>query len=221
LRFKFFPEIDTVITGIRDLPFAIAETKDKYIEGNYWTAISGKNSGIAFFNKGNMCSIREKDNSFSIPLAFAMYYIWGTRMLYGPFQYEFAILPFHGDWKNAGLHKKALEYSFPLPSIESKPGSGKLGGSLNTFAISTDDDVIMTAMYPHKDVIVARFFRFSDQRPDSGFIIEKKGFPVNEITMDGDFLRKVNERINLKPWEIKTFQIGLQNLKRIPVTNTK
>jgi hypothetical protein len=44
-----------------------------------------------------MGSLRESDRDFSLPLAYAMYYIWGTRMLDGDFCYEFAIYPFAGE----------------------------------------------------------------------------------------------------------------------------
>ena len=42
LRFKLFHQLDKASVGIRDLPFAISETSDKYIEGNYWTAMCGE-----------------------------------------------------------------------------------------------------------------------------------------------------------------------------------
>src|ERR1035437_5277777 len=40
LRFKVFPSIGIGTIGVRDLPFAISETEDSYIQGNYWTAVA-------------------------------------------------------------------------------------------------------------------------------------------------------------------------------------
>ena len=57
LRFKMFPNLEKTATGVRDLPFAIAETRDKTIEGNYWTALTDGNRGWAVFNKGNMAIV--------------------------------------------------------------------------------------------------------------------------------------------------------------------
>ena len=54
-------------------------------------------TGLGVLNRGTMGSVRERDGSFSVPLAFAVYYIWGTRMLNGDFTYEFAWYPFTGD----------------------------------------------------------------------------------------------------------------------------
>ena len=207
LRFKFFPNVDTVAIGIRDLPFVIAETKDKYVEGNYWTAVTDGNSGIAFYNKGNMGSIRGKDNSFSIPLAYSMYYVWGTRILYGSYNYEFAILPFKGNWREADLHKRALEYSFDVPTFESKPFSGKFGNNLNTFSIEAGNDILLTGLYPQKNVIVARFFKSNDHIPVTSLRFDKPGFRINQTTLDGKFIMNINEKIDFKAWEIKTFQV--------------
>ncbi len=83
LRFKVFPSLGIGTAGICDLPFTIAETENKYIEGNYWTALSDGHSGMAFFNHGNMGSVHEEDGSFSLPLAYSMFYMWKTVMLEG------------------------------------------------------------------------------------------------------------------------------------------
>lgn len=207
LRFKFFPQLDTASIGVRDLPFTVAETKNRNVEGNYWTALSDGRSGMAFFNKGTMGSIREKDNSFSIPLAYAMYYIWGTRMLTGSYTYEFALLPFNGSWKEADLNRKALEYSFLLPTLESKPEQGKLGESIIPFTIEAAPDVILTGFYPQKDKVIARFYKSADQSPRSMIRLERKGARMEEITLDGKPIKESDGKAILNPWEIKTFRI--------------
>lgn len=78
LRFKLSPDLGIGTTGIRDLPFTVAETEDKYIEGNYWTAVADGHKGVAIFNKGTMGSVYEQNKSFSLPLAYSMYYVWKT-----------------------------------------------------------------------------------------------------------------------------------------------
>jgi alpha-mannosidase len=207
LRFKIYPAADTLNKGIRDLPFVISETSDKYVEGNYWTAVTDGGTGLAFFNKGNMGSVREADNSFSIPLAFSMYYIWGTRMLYGPYEYEFAFMPFTGDWKSADLHRKALEYNMPLPVYESKPGNGTMGSVISPLKVSGDKNVIVTALYPQEGSIIARICNYDDSRETSAFSLSEKGVKISEIRMDGKPVGDLKGEISLKPWQIKTFLI--------------
>jgi hypothetical protein len=53
LRFKLFPAVDSSARGVRDLPFAIAETTNRYLDGNYWTALSDGQRGVAFFKGPN------------------------------------------------------------------------------------------------------------------------------------------------------------------------
>ena len=207
LRFKMFPAVDTSGTGIRDLPFAIAETKNKYVEGNYWTAFSDGKSGIAYFNKGSMGSVREKDGSFSIPLAYAMYYVWGTRMLYGPFSYEFALLPFSGDWREADLHRRALEYSFLPETLQTSPGTGRMGSNIEKIELDADRDVIMTALYPENGKVVARFFKSGDTGTTSTVAIKIGGSQLVETRLDGKVIGDVNGKTMLKAWEIKTFRM--------------
>lgn len=204
LRFVFFPKLGPDVFGIRDLPFAIAETNDRYVEGNYWTSISDGKSGIAFFNKGNMGSVRHKDGSFSIPLAYAMYYVWGTRMLYGPYHYEFSILPYNTGWKEANLHRKALEYNFHIPKHQSNPQNGKLGTKVKPIHIETSNDIIMTAFYAEGNSIFGRFFKSDDTNISSGILFSKEGSKLTETKLDGTFIKEISGKIDLKPWEIKT-----------------
>jgi alpha-mannosidase len=207
LRFKFFPNLDTGATGIRDLPFAVARTENKYIEGNYWTALTDSKSGVAFFNTGTMGSIHEKDNSFSIPLAYSMYYIWGTRILYGPYNYEFAILPFSGNLEEKDLHKKALEYSFNVPVIEIESGNNNQEYMIRTFSLDYNNDIILTGLYPEDGKVIAHFFKCGDKTGITSFHFGKPGAEIVETDLEGKYIRKVDDKIDFRPWEIKSLQV--------------
>ena len=213
LRFKLFPGIEKSTIGIRDLPFAIAETPDKTIEGNYWTAISDGNSGLAVFNKGNMAIIREKDGGLSIPLAYSMYYIWGTRSLNGKYNYEFAFYPFKGNWQNVDLSKKALEYAFSVPAFETKKTTGEFGNKIKPFEMQFDNnDVILTAFYPQKGNVIARFFKYNDKTGQSTVKINANAFNIKEVDLNGKTPTGLkppsgnNNRyeLSLSPWQFKT-----------------
>jgi hypothetical protein len=66
LRFKLFPATGPDVIGVRDLPFAISETTNRYVEGLYWAALADHHLGVAFFNRGAMGSVREADGGFSL-----------------------------------------------------------------------------------------------------------------------------------------------------------
>jgi len=206
LRFKFFPEMSDDAAGIRDLPFVIAETADKYVEGNYWTAVSDGQYGLAFFNKGNMGSIRESDGSFSIPLAYSMYYIWGTRILNGTYSFEFAIYPFVGDWQTAGLHRKALEYNFPLPYMEEVPGNGRLGNQVDILNVEADN-LVLSALYSSDSKIFARFYEYKGSAAIVKINTSKKTTGITEVDLDGNSKAEVFGRDIFSPHQIKTYMI--------------
>jgi alpha-mannosidase len=206
LRFKFYPYLTDSIVSVRDLPFAISETPDKNVEGNYWTAISDGKTGIAYFNKGNMGSIREKDGSFSIPLAYSMYYIWGTRILNGTYTYDFAIYPFPGNWKEADLHKKAIEYNFPALHLETNPGNGRLGNKVDL--LKTDcDNIILSALYNSDDKLFFRFYEYEGKDVIARISVNRKVPEIIEVDLDGNRKGKVKEQLRFKPYQIKTLMI--------------
>ncbi len=207
LRFKFFQNVDKTAIGVRDLPFAIAETSEKTIEGNYWTAITDQQNGCAVFNKGNMAIVRESDQSISIPLAYSQYYVWRTRVLYGNYDYSFAFLPFKGQWQQADLPKKALEYAFPTPTCETKRSTNELSDVVKPVQLSFDsDDVILTAFYSHKGSFLARFFKYSDQTKHSSVKAEVGTFRAAEVDLSGKTLTNNTNQLILTPWQFKTYR---------------
>jgi hypothetical protein len=209
LRFKMFPVIEKTAKGVRDLPFAIAETPDKTIEGNYWTALTDNKHGWAVFNKGNMAIVREEDQGLSIPLAYSMYYIWGTRSLYGKYNYEFALYPFEGDRQTADLHTKALEYTFPTPHFETDHTSNELGNIVKPIKFQFDsNDLILTALYPQKEHIIARFCKYGDATNNSTLKIDAASFRMSEVDLDGNMVNSNINELRFAPWQFKTIRIG-------------
>jgi hypothetical protein len=186
--------------GVRDLPFVIAETPNRYVEGNYWTAVADGRSGVAIFNRGTMGSVREADGGFSTPLAFAMYYIWGTRMLAGHFDYEFALWPFEGEWKSADLHRRALEYNFPCVGLASAPGDGSLGHELRVVRLRSED-ALVSALYSRGRNVYLRLFEHRGRA--SSATLSQDGF--TEVDLAGNPKGKAGRDLSFHPWQIRTF----------------
>lgn len=206
LRFKLFPGLQQqAIQGARDLPFAISATSDSIVQGNYWTAISDGSKGMAYFNKGTMGSIREADGSFSIPLAYAMYYVWGTRMLNGTYSYEFALYPFAGSWQQADLHRKAITYNYPVPFVQAPVSSGKKEPFFQLLNPKVNDP-ILSALYTEKGKVIARFYEGDGRKSQLNLLSKNKNYVINEIELNGDVRQKVKEETSFEPWQIKTFE---------------
>lgn len=208
LRFKMFPSLGIGTTGIRDLPFTIAETEDKYIEGNYWTALADGHKGLTYLNNGNMGSVHEEDGSFSLPLAYSMYYVWKTVILNGDYSYEFAVYPFKGRWQDADLHRKALEYSFGcITFCENKINSNPLS-EIQPLNIEAPG-IIMSAFYTIKGKPYIRFYEQYGTKSELDLkYLNKKSF-LNEVNLSGDDLGMVNSPIIFQPWQIRTFRLEM------------
>jgi alpha-mannosidase len=209
LRFKLFPAVSSSAMGVRDLPFAVAETTNRYVEGNYWTALTDNQAGVAIFNRGTMGSVREEDGGFSVPLAFAMYYIWGTRMLQGDFEYEFALYPFTGDWQAADLHRRALEYNFPMLSVSSVPGIGTLGDEVRLIEAGSDH-VLLSALYPNGSGVLARLYEYQGRSGEAPVKFRTQAGRVQRVDLLGEHARPVTNALTLKPWQIQTLKFVRQ-----------
>lgn len=207
LRFKLMPDFSGTPLGIRDLPFAVAETPDRYIEGNYWMALSDGNIGLAFLNRGTMGAVRELDGGFSLPLAHAMNYIWGTRMLKGDFTYEWALLPFVGPWQKADLHRSALSYNYPFVSHFSEAGTGKLGAELRPLNINSEN-VLMSALYPGKGKVYARFYESKGVAGSLHVGAASRQRQLVEVDLAGNVLGKQRSPYEFHGWQIRTFRLG-------------
>ena len=207
LRFKIFPALGENVTGLKDLPFVITETSNQVVEGNYWMAVTDNFSGLAIFNQGTMGSVREADGGFSLPLAFAMYYIWGTRMLQGDYSYEFALLPFSGQWPSANLHRQALEYNFPVQTTCGAPGNATFAHHVDV--LTTDSDQVLTsALYIHKNKVTMRMFEHAGRQTDvalTGFMGDAAKFIVD---LSGNKKRQIQNNLFFKPWQFQTIKIN-------------
>jgi alpha-mannosidase len=207
LRFRLKPAVSPDGTGVRDLPFIVAETPDRCLQGNYWTAVADGRTGVAVLNRGAMCSVREADGGLSIPLAYSMYYVWGARILSGKYAYEFALYPFRGPWQNADLHRKALEYNFPFPVTAGQPGNGKLGPTMTAFDVESDG-VILSALFPKAGTAHARFFEYLGKSGALRLGFSHSGGRLAETDLAGRNSTPFTGPLRFSPWQIKTLRIG-------------
>ncbi len=207
LRFKIFPALSKKAIAVRDLPFAVSQTPDRYVNSLYWTAVTDGQKGIGVFNRGSMGAVREPDGGYSIPLAYAMYYIWGTRMLTGDFVYEIALYPFTGEWDQAGLHEKALEYNFPLIGLVAPAGNGNSGHTICPLKISPSN-VIASALFHRQDGFYLRLYEHRGRNSQVSLSCEMSKASMAECDFAGRKLSATSGRLNFKPWQIKTVRIS-------------
>lgn len=192
--------------GIRDLPFLIEETPDPYIQGNYWTACSDDVLGVACFNKGAMCMVRE-ENGVSIPLEYANSYVWGTRALYGSSEHEFALLPFSGKWQDQDLHRAALAYEYPLsPYPVAENQHGKWQDEITFLKIDSSKNVLLSALYPEDGAIIARVYE-TEGKKGSITLSSPHASVEKEVNLIGETLGEYHSDFLVDPHKIHSFRL--------------
>ena len=177
-----------------------------YYHGIYWLNLRDDERGLAIFNKGCMgCALT--GNYLQIPLIYSNEYMCGTRILNGTFENEFAIFPFSADISNTQLHKEALVYAQPPVACCVSKGNGD-SSEISPINLETDsEEIILTALYPEKDYILARFCNYSDNN-STAKLTSTYGNIVAETDLLGNELKEITDNgLNFHPWEIKTVKI--------------
>ncbi len=208
LRVRFYPILARQNAfGVRDVPFGIDETRDRYIQGIYWTALTDGHQGIGVFNRGTMCSVWERDGALSVPLAYSIPRdLWRRRRIEGTHRYRFSIMPFSGNWKDADLYRKALEYNFPVVVL---PGKGSPSAPLQNPLIDIDSpNVILSALFPSENKVYMRLAELSGQATTTRIQLSGNLEITEEVDMR---LKRIStpksKRFRFKPWQIRTFRL--------------
>jgi hypothetical protein len=155
-----------------------------------------------------MCCVREADGGISIPLAYSMYYIWGTRMLSGKYSYEFALYPFAGPWAAAGLHRAALEYNFPCRVLAGQPGNGRMGNQV-ALLDAAGEGVIASALYSKGGTARLRLYEHQGRAAQAR--LHYSGGPAKFVETDlaGNAGQVVDSPVPFRPWQIRTFRLQI------------
>lgn len=230
LRLRFYPAVSRHAFGVRDLPFAVSATKNRYINGNYWTALADGDYGFAIFNKGLMGSIIEEDGAFSVPVAFSMYYVWdgcldgvkvsensvssmtegsvndGPHFMQGEYRYELGILPYEGGWQQAEIHKKALEYNFPCVAFRVKQRGGGRGNEWVPLRVRSNT-AILSALYSKEGALYARFYENQGKRDKVTLQWDGAAVRLKEVDMLENEQAWQGDELILEPWQIRTVKL--------------
>lgn len=179
-----------------------------YFHGIYWLCLRDDEKGLAVFNKGCMgCAL--EGNHLLIPLIYSNEYMCGTRILDGVFENEFAVLPFSAEMTNIELHKNALSYVQPPVTHIGNNGNNKEIEISPLNFCSDSQAIILTALYPENDYILARFCNYSDECASAELRCDY-GKVTAETDLLGNTIKEISDNsLHFHPWEIKTVKITL------------
>jgi len=128
----------------------------------------------------------------------------------GTHEFRYSLLTHDGDWRKAGVARRAAEFNLPLIAWAVGSGAGKLARRL-AFAEIDVDNVVVEAVKKAEDSdnLVMRLYESHGARGD---VTVRFGFPVRSVH-EANMLEDVGEgleisenqvRLFLKPFQIKT-----------------
>lgn len=231
LRLKFYPNLPDDAMGWRDQPFAAAQTNRQSIECNHWAAISDGNDGFALFNHGVQCAVRELDGALSAPVAFSMHYVWNhlkSQDLYqdaeifkrqkgesaeelvseyfldGTYRTKFAFLPFSGSWKQAALHRRALEFCYPCVALSEQ--CAKQIQKLQ-FHINLSDNLFLSSVYYAKDSLYLRLYEMNGENGTASVCLRGKEVLLEPVDFFENATGDPSAVRVLGPHQVRTFRV--------------
>lgn len=202
-RFKLCHAVGEPAVGVRDLPFAIAETSNRCVQGVYWADLADGRTGLAVFSRGTMGTVCEAGGGYAVRLAFAMYHIWNTRMLDGNFTSEFVLYPFSGHWRRHDLRRRALEYNFPVVSVSIGPGTSPLGPEFSPFDIGSNN-VNVSALYPEAGGLLARCCKYQGCPGEQRFALVRMPARLETVDLSGGNARAAASPLKFNAWRFQT-----------------
>jgi len=133
----------------------------------------------------------------------------------GSHTYEYALLPHHGDWRQAKIYRSAGEYTSPPISVPAS-GQGDLPGELSFLQLSPDN-LVLSALKKAEDSegVILRFYETKGE-PTSGEVrlfrrikrltrVDLLEQEEAELAADRDIIR-----LEVKPFEIVSLKLEFE-----------
>jgi alpha-mannosidase len=134
--------------------------------------------------------------------------------------FHYALAPHAGDWRDAGAFRSGLEFNTPLLVRKAAPHAGSLPKRWGLLEISRPN-VVLSALKPGKagTTIVRVYEAAGEAASDVAITLRAKVISVHEANLmedSGKKLKVANDtfRFSLHPFEIKTFQLNLQQASK-------
>lgn len=211
---------------VHEIPFGSIERPNGIeFPAQNWADYSDGTKGLAILNRGlpgNLTSDSTMMLSLMRSARIASYGYGGgyergmssdTGLMLGRvLDFDYALVPHEGDWRQAEVYRHGLEYNNPLLCRKAGIHTGKLPNTWGLLEVS-NPNVVITALKPGKDgSTILRLYEASG-KASPGVIVRcrAKIISANEANLiedTGSKLKVVTDTVqfDLKPFEIKTFK---------------
>lgn len=173
VRFPFRPQVGASITN--GVPFGAITRGSGHQPVLYWADWGTPNQGVSVLNQAIF------DHQFSLvpssitpgtttPQMLDMTLLRSMpRAVFGDYpseqmkelgahQYQYALLPHHGGWREAQTPRRAFEFGSPLLPVEASIQAGTLPRQRSYLALNEGSDAIVSAFYRDGDDVIVRLY---------------------------------------------------------------
>ncbi|MGD8544917.1 MAG: glycosyl hydrolase-related protein, partial [Candidatus Bathyarchaeota archaeon] len=131
----------------------------------------------------------------------------------GKHEFNYAVLPHKGNWKQAQSYKTALQFNIPLITIKTLTHDGNLPKEMSFLSIQPETLVLATMNRSNEDVIL-RFYETTGKKTEGKvafFRSMKEAWITNllEVNIKNVKVNRKDICIEIRPFEIITLRIKL------------
>lgn len=231
LRLKVYPDLPDNAMGWRDQPFGADASNRQSLECNYWAALSDGRDGLAVFDRGVQCVVREIDGAISLPVAFSMHYVWNRAKNFHAYQDEavmnrqagrgedksdmeyfmcgtyhthFALYPFQDTWEHAQLHRRALEYNCPCITVSEE--TAQLVQS-QVFALQLPENVFLSSTYQKNGNLFLRVYEMEGREGKIEAQLQGRSVLLEPVDFFEEATGTARQNWLIAPHQVKTFRL--------------
>jgi alpha-mannosidase len=221
---------------VHEIPFGSIERPNGIeFPAQNWADYSDGEKGLALLNRGlpgNLTSESTMMLSLMRSARIASYGYGGgyergmssdTGLMLGrELEFDYALVPHTGDWRQGEVYRHGLEYNNPLLCRKAGTHTGKLSKAWGLLEVSKPN-VVITALKPGKDgSAILRLYEASGKATPGVTINSKaKIGSANEANLIEDTGRELKVtmntvRVDFGPFEIKTLKLRLGDNQTCP-----
>ncbi len=204
-----------------EIPFGVIQRGEGEYPAQNWIDYSNKEYGVSLINRGLPGNNITKGVAFitllrSVDRVFTGQPAGEDALERGEHEFNYAILPHKGGWKQANSHKAALHFNIPLIVMKTTIHKGPLPKELSFLSIDPET-LVLTAMKRSNEDLILRFYETTGdatkgritlfKQMEEAWITNLLETNTQEVRVDGTKIP-----VEIRPFEIRTLRIKTEKL---------
>lgn len=201
-----------------EIPFGVIQRGEGEYPAQNWVDHYNKEYGVSVINQGLPGNNITDKVAFitllrSVDRVFTDQPSGEDALERGKHEFNYAVLPHKGNWKQAQSHKNALQFNIPLITIKTSTHEGDLPKEMSFLSIKPETLVLATLNRSNEDVIL-RFYEATGKKTKGKvafFRSIQEAWITNllEVNIDNVEVNRKGISMEIQPFEIITLRIKL------------